>query len=479
MIRFALFFVTLFSVPALATEWFVSPTGNDDTGDGSLASPFQTINRVFNTSNGVAQAGDTVTVRNPSGNYVYNECLVRLRVPVTLRSYPGETAHIYCDPDAPESSATIWIDASASGSHISGLDISGAAYYGIKMDTDWYLPGGEDGTGASHILLENLKVHDTGRDGIKITPKSNYVTIRNSEIWNTGTIYPPGTPQEDKNADGIDNVNGSNMLVEDCYIHDIATTGLYFKGGATDALVQRNVIENTGSGGIRVGFDTSPEYFDPVVNPEYYEAIRGTVRNNFIRNTTYAGIALYAAKDAVVANNTVVDTALEGQAAIYFGITFQDWDPTAGRPPSVNPLIRNNLVIQHNSGDCVAIRWVDELGGLSALDGNPNTDWNGYYNSTGSCNFVDGRPGSPLSGGATMPQWQSFEATDMSSLETAFAVDSTGHLPAGSPAIDAGTVLSQVVDDRDRGARVAPYDIGADEFGSVGDGNLVSANGFE
>ncbi|MGA9422938.1 MAG: right-handed parallel beta-helix repeat-containing protein [Rhodanobacteraceae bacterium] len=460
--RILLVILLLLPASVLARDWIISTAGDDAKGDGTLAKPYRTVMRVLNTSNGTAKAGDTVMLRGPEGNNTYNECLVRLRVPLTLRSYPGEHAHIHCDPHAPESSVVVWLDASASGSHISDLDLSGSAYYGVKLDTNWYRGGGEKGTGASHVVLDHLKVHDTGRDGIKITPKSDYVTIRNSEISNTGKIYPPGTSEQAKNADGIDNVNGSHMVVEDCYIHDIATTGLYFKGGASDALVQRNRIENTGSGGIRVGFDTGEEYFDPSVNPKYYESIRGTVRNNFIRNTDSAGIGLYAAKDAVVANNTLVDTARKNQAAIFFGITFQDWDPKAGRPPSINPLIWNNLVIQ-NGGNCLEIRWSPDLGGLSALDGSPGTDWNGYYNSVGRCNFVDFRLPHPLVIGGSFAQWQRHSGVDAHSVETAFSVDDTGHLPDGSPAIDKGIALEQVTDDIDRQRRVAPYDIGADE----------------
>src|SRR5690606_6459888 len=118
-------------------------------------------------------------------------------------------------------------------------------------------------------LLEDLKIHDTGRDGIKITPKSNHVTIRNNEIWKTGAAEAPGTPLDNRNADGIDSVNVSNLVIEDNYIHDISTTGLYFKGGSSDVLVQRNRIENTGMSGILVGFDTSVEFFDLTINPQF------------------------------------------------------------------------------------------------------------------------------------------------------------------------------------------------------------------
>lgn len=128
-------------------------------------------------------------------------------------------------------------------------------------------------------------------------------------------------------------------------------------------LIQRNRIENTGMAGILVGFDTSEEFFDLQANPEYYESIRAIVRNNIVRYTGYAGIGLYAARDAQVLNNTITDAGRLGHAAIYFGIPFQDWDAKAGRPPSVNPVIRNNLIVQ-DGGTCVEIRWTRELGGF-------------------------------------------------------------------------------------------------------------------
>ena len=443
------------SSPAFAAEWFVSTSGNDSTGNGSLQNPYRTITRAVSSS--VSSAGDTVTIRAPSGNRTYNECNVRLRHRLVLRSHAGERAHIHCNVNTANSS-TIQVDPSASGSRISNLEITGGRYYGVMLQTSWYQGGPSSNQGARNVVLEDLLIHGTGRDGIKITPKSDNATIRRVEIHSTGASYPPGTPQDNMNADGIDNVNGSGMVVEDSYIHDTATTGLYFKGGAADVLIQRNRIENTGDAGILVGFDTSPEFFDLQANPGYYEAIRGTVRNNFVRNTGYSGIGMYASRDSVVANNTLVNTAQRGHAPLYFGVTFQDWDPNAGRPANVNPLLRNNLVIQ-GSGRCIEIRYSNELGGLSGLSGSPNSNYNGF---SGSCTFRDTRPGSNLSNGS-LAQWRSTTGSDANSLAAAFSVSSTGHLPAGSPAIDRGVVLSQVLDDIDGEPRGTRYDIGADE----------------
>jgi hypothetical protein len=456
-----------------AAEWFVSTSGSDSSGTGAIGQPFRTVTHVVDPANDIVQPGDTITLRGPVGNNVYNETEVRLRIPLTLRSQPGEWAHIACPINVPDT-VCIQIDPDASGSRLSRLEISGGFYYAVFLQTDWYSDGGETGTGASSIVIEDSRLHSSGRDVIKITPKCNNVTIRRNEIYNSGASYPPGTPPEEKNAEGIDNVNGADMLVEDNYIHDTATTGVYFKGGASNAIVQRNRIENAGEAGILVGFDTSPEFFDLAANPNYYEAIGGIVRNNIVRNTNYAGIGLYASLNAVVANNTIVNTALSGHAALYYGVTLQDFEPQAGRPPNSNPLVRNNLVIQ-NGRDCMGIRYSQDLGGLSGLTGNPGTNHNAFFNTAGACNFFDRRPGSPLDDGGTLAQWRAALSSDAQSFEAALSLSADGHLPAASPAIDAGQTLAQVSDDFDRQLRSGANDIGADERA----GDAIFANGFQ
>ncbi len=454
LFRFLLLVVVLFSAPVAARDWYVAPDGDNALGDGSRTQPFRTVTHVLDTSIDLTREGDTIILRNG----VYHECDVRLRKRLTLRSETGERAHIQCSMKVKDS-VVVQIDPEASGTRIADLELSGSMYYGIQLQTGWYRGEGQHESGASNIMLENLKIHDTGRDGIKITPKCDHVTIRKSEIWNTGAADPPGTPLEQRNAEGIDNVGGSHMLVEDNHIHDTATTGLYFKGGASHVVVQRNRIENTGMAGILVGFDTSEEYFDLETNPQYYESIGAIVRNNIVRYTGYAGIGLYAARSAQIMNNTITDAARIGHAAIYFGIPFQDWNPKAGRPPSVNPTIRNNLIVQ-DGGTCIEVRWSRELGGLSALSGAPGTDYNGYQNRRGDCRFVDMRPQSSLRSG-DLEEWQALEHSDAHSLSADFKLDPQARPAPSSPAIGAGISSGEIELDISKRPRSGSNDLGA------------------
>jgi parallel beta-helix repeat protein len=437
-----------------AAEIFVSTSGNNATGNGSVSLPYRTLTHVLAPANAIVRAGDTVSLIAPAGNNTFDECNVRLRVSLTLRSASGSNARIHCATTVTNSS-TVQIDPGASGSVLRNLEISGGFFYGIFLQTNWDQTDNPNGSGASNVLIEDVKVHDTGRDGIKITPKSNNVTIRRAEIYASGV-------RDNSNAEGIDNVNGDSMIVEDSNIYNTATTGVYFKGGARNVIVQRNRIENTGGAGILVGFDTSPEFFDLVANPNYYEAIGGIVRNNIVRNTSLSGIGLYASKDSVIANNTIVNAANTAHAAIYFGVTFQDYDEDAGRPANINPLIRNNLVIQTNR-PCMSIRYSTELGGLSGLSGETRSNYNAFHNTTGPCSFSDGRP-LPNSFSGNLAAWRTRTAGDVNSIETALTLTADGHLPSGSPAINAGQTIAQVTDDIDKQTRTAPFDIGADEF---------------
>jgi len=70
------------------------------------------------------------------------------------------------------------------------------------METEWY-----DNTGiaASNIIIEDCIIHDSKRDCIKLKPECDDVTIRYNEIYNSGRVDPL-TLDGTVNAEGIDKV---------------------------------------------------------------------------------------------------------------------------------------------------------------------------------------------------------------------------------------------------------------------------------
>ncbi|MCL1811714.1 MAG: right-handed parallel beta-helix repeat-containing protein, partial [Methanomassiliicoccaceae archaeon] len=277
-------------------------------------------------------------------------------------------------------------------------------------------------------IIEDCILHDSTNDTVKVKPNCNNITIRYNEIYNSGREYvgQSGFLLGECNSEAIDNVNGNNMKVQNNYIHDVCSNAIYAKGGAINSLIENNRIERAYGAGIMVGFDTSPQYFDTSVNPTYYENIGGIVRNNLIIHTGWEGIGFYGSKDAQVYNNTLVDVnyAQNYHSAIYFGLTYQDWESYAGRPATVNPNIHHNIVCQpaaFTDRPMIEIRYSNDLGGMSALSGKPTMNNNCFYIAGKNAVFVDNRPGSVFDGGLT--GWISHIGGGSGSIEVDPALD--------------------------------------------------------
>jgi len=419
------FFILSFNLFSLSI--YVSTNGSDSTGNGTIEKPYKTIS--FALTN--ATAGDEIILRGAPylSDNKYFESL-RIRIPyLKISSMEGEWAIIECPLNDENISSCITFDAESdiegykdsSGSELKRVEVIGGYYYGIKFETRWDWGNPNDRGGASNITIEDVIIHDTGNAAIKITPGCDDITIQCSEIYNTGRVIPDS-------AEAVDNVNGDRMIIRNTYIHNTTGTGLYFKGGSINCLVENNVIENTEGGGIFIGFDTSPEYFDLEVNPQYYESISGKVQNNIIKNTKLAGIGIYGSKEPRALNNTLINTAQEAQSPIYFGVTYQDWDDMAGRPPTINPLIYNNIIVQSENipQDCVFIRYTNELGGLSSLTDMPDMDYNIYFSANSSCTFTDQRPNSYLENG-NFSEWQNHINNDFHSFLKNPLLSENGH----------------------------------------------------
>jgi len=394
---------------------YVSPNGNDSKANGTIGAPYKSINAAL----AAAEPGDAVILRGGTYREGVN---VRIRKPdITIKSRKGEWAVIDLTAfsSGHDEDSGVYFDVDSSGGKLQNVEVKGG-FYAVCTETRWDWGNMANRAGASNIIIEDCILHDSRYDVVKIKPNCKNVTIRYNEIYNSGQAFA-GRPQNgEDNAEGIDNVNGDNMIIQNNHIHDICSTAVYAKGGATDVLIENNLIERAHGAGIMVGFDTSPEYFNLAVNPHYYENIRGVVRNNLIIGTGWEGIGLYGSKDAVIHNNTLYNVANGGQyhSAIYFGLTYQDWEPYAGRPANVNPKIYNNIVSQPSGivRPMVEIRYSGELGGMPALEGDPSMHNNCYYIAGKNAAFSDYRPGRLLEN-AGFTAWQAHIGGDGNSIE--------------------------------------------------------------
>ncbi len=436
--------------PAAPRTLTVGPNGNDSSGNGTAARPFASVQKAVDA----AEPGDTVMLLN--GTY---QGAVRMRKPdVTITSAPGQWAVIASPTDEQAPGAVVQIDPDAHGCALRRLEIVGGSYYGVFLQTNWDWGSPVVRFGPGHVVLEDCYIHDTGRDAVKVTPGTDDVTVRRCTIAHTGQRDP-------SNAEGIDNVNGDRMVVQDTWIHDTATNGIYFKGGSIGSRIERSLVTDCGGSGILLGFDTSPEFFDTAANPQYYECLDCLARNNLVLRTQYAGIGFFGALRGKAVHNTIVDAGRKGHAAVDFGLVLHDWQKGIPCPGSKDPVFSNNIVVQtpDDKAPMVQIRYTEDNGGVSGLQGNPTMAANRYDRMGGPAVFSDRRPDSRFEG--NLAKWEQHTGTDTGSSEGDPGLDGTLHLSPGSACIDkAQPGLAD--DDYDGARRTGLPDIGADEAGA-------------
>ncbi|MEE9311495.1 MAG: right-handed parallel beta-helix repeat-containing protein, partial [Planctomycetota bacterium] len=419
-----------------AADIYVDASSGNNSNAGTIGAPKLTLDNAINA----ASANDTIQLR--AGTYAGD---VKIDVNnLTVQSYTGEWAVVSVGTSSSSDSQCIWI--TAANVTLKDLEIQGGYNYCIKVE------------GTNGHIIEDCKVHGSGRDCFKLVPHSDNITVRRCEIYDSGQ-------RDNSNAEGIDNVNADNMQVYDCYFHDIATNGVYAKGGAVDCVIERNLIVDCGTGGIFLGFSTDSVWMNNAGfdnNPLYYENINGTVRNNIVVNTVYAGIGMCSALNPKIYNNTLINVATSGMSALHFHPRDGDNDLN---PPCTGVDIRNNLVYM-NSGSRPIMNVRTGVNSSSVTYDTLNTstftmDYNYYYRVGGSITFRNDQTSSGLIG---LSAWKSAMGTDANSTEGNPNVNtSTYHLNGGSPCIDAGTTLSHT-DDFDGNTRTGSYDIGADEI---------------
>ena len=276
-------------IPAIVIH--VATNGNDDTGDGSLGQPYQTIARAALA----AAPGRAITLHPGTyGGDTYLENLHGLtNAPIWIRGLTPTNRPV--------------LQGGGEGLHlirprcviVENLVLTGSSDNGLNTDD-----GGDyaDPEAARFVVFSNLYIHHVGsggnEDGLKLSGLNDFWVL-NSEIMECGG---------DASGSGVDMVGCRRGVVEGCYFHDLSANAVQCKGGTAQVDIRRSRIINAGHRGINIGGSTGFEYFRPPLSTSAANTEASDIRvyANLFQGST-AAVAYVGAVNCLVANNTIVN----------------------------------------------------------------------------------------------------------------------------------------------------------------------------
>jgi hypothetical protein len=269
-------------------EIFISPTGNNSTGNGSQANPYQTISRALQ----VVQPGDAV--RMLPGTYAGGTSIGNLagtlNAPIWIGGVPGQVRPlINGGSTAIQLSRVRYVV-------VENIEVNGATANGMNCDD----AGDYANSNATrYVLFRNLYIHDIGtggnNDGLKLSGVNDYFVL-DCEF----TRMSAG-------GSGIDHVGCHGGIIARNKFTDACSNAIQCKGGSEDIEIRWNSFTNAGARAINIGGSTGFEFFRPplVTNAPNFEAKSIRVIANLFRASD-TPVAFVGAVNSLVANNTVI-----------------------------------------------------------------------------------------------------------------------------------------------------------------------------
>jgi parallel beta-helix repeat protein len=300
-----LFLCSIFSQMLFATNYYVSPNGNDNNNGLSIATAFETIEKATYS----VAPGDTVFLMSGIYTKTYPESLIvyltisgTAEKPITIRNYPGEKPIL-------QMNGTNWGAIKINGNDyiiIDGLTIIGnndnitlayaqsqetiignpaTAGNGIMIDAEY----NNEVNKPHHIIVRNCTVSKCGGGGI-YTYNADYTTIENNTVFECAWYTPYGNSgismYQNWNSDtstGIKNFITGNT----CYRNEN-----FIKWYVTNSILDGNAIiiddnRNTQNGST-LGIYTAKTY----------------IANNLVFNNGGRGIHCFESDNVIIVNNT-------------------------------------------------------------------------------------------------------------------------------------------------------------------------------
>ncbi|MHC4397846.1 MAG: right-handed parallel beta-helix repeat-containing protein, partial [Planctomycetota bacterium] len=274
--------------------YYVDPSGNDTTGDGSSGTPWATI------QHGMSQlaAGDTLLVNTgtyaPGGGHMTTGGTATTPIIIAAN---GPSVII----DGPDTSEHAWLDdcfslgVGADYVTFDGFEIKNSLRRGIATDR------------ANYTTVKNCVVHDHPDSGIELRRSKNCVVVSNT-AYNCGTNeFEHGISIADSRDDALpdNNTVKGNLVYSNS--HGIEINGYGTTGGD-------NTMRNS------------------------------TVENNIVYQNTYGGINFLNTHDSTLQNNLCYDNSPSGggDGAVKLG----DGAAAPNNTGATNNVLANNTVVQ-------------------------------------------------------------------------------------------------------------------------------------
>jgi hypothetical protein len=405
-------------------EVFVSPAGNNSTGDGSPAKPFQTINRAVQ---GV-RPGDAIRLR--PGTYAPGTFIANLagtsNAPIWLGGVPGQARPVISGGNTAIQLSRVRFVI------VENLEVAGATANGINCDD-----GGDyaNSNATRHVLFRNLFIHDIGtggnQDGLKLSGLYDYAVL-DCEFARLSA-----------GGSGIDQVGCHRGLIARCTFTNAGSNAIQCKGGSADLEIRGNRISNGGLRAINIGGSTGFAFFRPPLSTATPNAESRNIR--VIANLFQGAdtpVAFVGTVNSLVANNTIV------QPRAWLFRILQETTSSDGF--AFLPCGRNEFVNNLVYFDRAQIRTYVNLG--------PNTD-------AASFRFAHNLWYAYNQPNQSKPTLPSAETNGVYGRNPLFANAASGDfsVPTNSPAAAAGKRLSRVWADLPEHCYANPPTIGAFE----------------
>jgi len=272
-------------------ELHVAPTGDDTTGDGSAANPYQSPARALQ------DAAPGTAIRLHSGTYADRINISDLhgtpKKPIWIGGAPGETPPLLTGAtEAVHLSQVSYLT-------LHDMNVTGSAQNGINADD-----GGEmdNPLATHHLIFRNLSIHHIGGSGnqdcLKLSGVNNFYVLNSTFSFCGGGI----------SGSGIDHVGCHQGLIVGNTIHDTAGSGIQVKGGSEDIEIRANHFTDAGERSVNIGGSTGFAYFRPplsTTDPNFESKNIRVIANLF--EGSVAPLAFVGTVDSLALNNTIIN----------------------------------------------------------------------------------------------------------------------------------------------------------------------------